>query len=182
MKKEPLSLRYFPTLIATWFGSGLLPRMPGTWGSIAAFPFWYFGLRHLSWMESLIIILAVFILGTFVSYKVLQKTDSQDPSYIVIDEVVGLWIALFFIKTFALGLCGFFLFRFFDISKIEPVGFCEGLGDPHNTLLPLPLKKRQALSIMLDDVMAGIMAACSLFLFSLLASYLFGLLNRSCCF
>ena len=82
------------------------------------------------------------IIGFIACEFSLQQIDDPDPSHIVIDEVVGLWIALLFVpKTIFFFLLGFVLFRLFDILKpsfIYSVQFLKG-----------------SLGVMLDDIFAG---------------------------
>ena len=92
----------------------------------------------------------MFSLGLWSCAVYSQKTQKQDASEIVIDEVVGQWIALwpwlFLIEATLWGFAiGFALFRFFDILKPWPISLAD--------------KRHDALGIMLDDVIAGIMAA-----------------------
>ncbi|GLQ34326.1 phosphatidylglycerophosphatase A [Amylibacter marinus] len=144
-------------LIATWFYAGLIRPAPGTWGSLAALPFawamlWFgFGVWCLLLASALI-----FLLGWWATYEETKGKADHDPSEIVIDEVVGQWLAL--IPVFAgvhLGMSlwfsfalGFGLFRLFDITKPFPVSWADRMDT--------------ALGVMLDDVIAGIMAALCL--------------------
>lgn len=153
--------------IATWFYSGLLRPAPGTWGSLASLPFAY-AMLWAGWgIWSLLAICAVvFLIGWWATHEETKGKDDHDPSEIVIDEVVGQWLALsvlfvfntmfslsersgFYHWSFYLyfGL-GFGLFRLFDIWKPWPVSWAD--------------KKSTALGVMLDDVLAGIMAAITL--------------------
>ncbi|MEX0923833.1 MAG: phosphatidylglycerophosphatase A [Rhodovibrionaceae bacterium] len=134
-------------LLATWFGAGLLPRAPGTWGSLAALPC---GLL-LTWAGGPWLLLAgalaVFLLGIWAGGRYAQDRSLDDPGAVVIDEVAGQWIAL----TPALldpwlVVLAFLAFRLFDIVKPWPIG-----------LLDRELKG--GLGIMADDVLAGVYAA-----------------------
>jgi phosphatidylglycerophosphatase A len=90
------------------------------------------------------------IIGTFFSYLSLKQSNDHDPSYIVIDEWVGQWIALSFLPvSLSYGLIALALFRFFDISKVGPVGYFEKLPG--------------AIGVMLDDVVAGILTMVIIF-------------------
>ena len=68
--------------------------------------------------------------------------EDKDPSFVVIDEFVGMWISLIFVDGILLILTSFFLFRFFDITKILGINKIEKLNG--------------SLGIMLDDIVAGI--------------------------
>ena len=133
--------------LATWFGSGLLPRAPGTWGSLAAIPpglllSWYCGPWFL-----LAGALAVFAAGIWAVARYAEERDLDDPGAVVIDEVAGQWIALIpaLLNPWLVALA-FVAFRLFDILKPWPVG-----------LLDRELKG--GLGIMADDIAAGIYAA-----------------------
>jgi phosphatidylglycerophosphatase A len=91
MKKQKFTISW---IIATWFGSGLIPIAPGTWGSLAAFPFAY--IISVSSGPYVLIIgtVALFFIGMQASNKVEKSTRKKDPGFIVVDEVVGQWIAL----------------------------------------------------------------------------------------
>lgn len=132
-------------MIATFFGIGYLPKMPGTWGSLAV-AFLLFGFPPLSIYWQCVIILLVVIVGVWAS-GIVEKLDAvEDPGYIVIDEVVGVLIAVFAlpIEHISVLLTGFIAFRVFDIWK------------------PLGIRKIQnvggGVGIMIDDIAAGILA------------------------
>jgi len=128
------------SLLATWFGSGLLPWAPGTWGSLAALPF---GLLAAS--------AAVFVLGLWAAQGYERVTAVKDPGAIVIDEVVGQWIALIPAGLNPLGVVlAFLFFRAFDIAKPWPVGWADR-------------QLKGAFGIMADDVIAGVYAAAAVY-------------------
>lgn len=139
-------LRHPATLIATWFGAGLLPRAPGTWGSAAALPFAW-GLA--AWGGAPLLAAAAllcFVIGWWASAVYVALTGGEDPGEVVVDEVAGQWTALLPAPLDPLTyLVGFLAFRLFDIWKPWPVGWADrriggGLG------------------IMVDDVLAGLYA------------------------
>uniref|UniRef100_UPI0040481903 phosphatidylglycerophosphatase A family protein n=1 Tax=Yoonia sp. TaxID=2212373 RepID=UPI0040481903 len=144
-------------LIATFFYVGHIRPAPGTWGSLAALPVaWvlitYTGLYGLIFASGV-----AYALGLWATKVETAGTDNHDPSEIVIDEVVGQWIALLPIASIvssrgldALALwpgwiVAFALFRLFDITKPWLVGWADRRDD--------------ATGVMLDDVIAGIFAA-----------------------
>jgi len=146
-------------IIATWFGSGLLPKAPGTWGSLAAFPFAYIISVYTCPYAMIFGIVALFFIGIWVSDKIEKSTQMKDPRFIVVDEVVGQWIALlplpflysfldtnsFYFIPAPIAAVAFLAFRIFDIWKPWPVNYADknvpgGYG------------------IMLDDVIAGMYA------------------------
>ena len=148
-----------PWIIATWFGSGLLPKAPGTWGSLAAIPFAYLFSIYTCPYAQLFGITALFFIGICVSDKIEESAQIKDPGFIVVDEVVGQWMALlplpflytiidnnsFYLYSVPIAVAGFLAFRLFDIWKPWPVNYADknipgGYG------------------IMFDDVIAGMYA------------------------
>ncbi len=159
-----LSISY---IIATFFGSGRLPYAPGTWGSLAAlgvaFVFYFYHLQALSY---LIISGILFVIGWLVTEHILKTSSDADtdPSFIVIDEVVGLFVTIGLLGLYEpvtsnLLFSSFVLFRLFDIFKPLPIGWLE------ECLSKSP--RTAALGVMVDDVLAGVMAAGTLILLSL---------------
>jgi phosphatidylglycerophosphatase A len=147
-------------IFSTVLGIGHLPWAPGTFGSLAGLCVSLFGLMSFSFspITFLTLSLALFILGWASSAYVLEETSfkDMDPSFIVIDEVAGLFftiglVGLFFPLTPWLLVGSFLLFRFFDIFKPWPIGWID------DSLAKS--KKTAALGIMLDDMLAGLMAA-----------------------
>jgi phosphatidylglycerophosphatase A len=138
------------TLIATWFGSGLLPRAPGTWGSLAALPFafalqWWGG-----WVALAIGALAVLLLGWWAIGVYLHKAEESDPGPVVVDEVFGQFLALLpATPDPLLYAAAFALFRLFDVWKPWPVGWVDRRLDG-------------PMGVMLDDGIAGFYAAAGI--------------------
>jgi len=131
-------------MIATSLGVGYLPLAPGTWGAVVGILVLY--LLHtfsiLSTAVLLALIIVFFFLGTFVTDQ-LESEWGKDPSKVVIDETIGVWINVLFLPfNWTIWLLGFVLFRIFDIWK------------------PLGIRKLESikggLGVMLDDVAAGI--------------------------
>lgn len=134
--------RYF---IALGFGLGLLPRAPGTWGTLAALPIYFLMVDVSPWLY-LSIIAAAFFLGVFICDFVSKALGEEDPAIIVWDEVVGYLLTLFLApKGFIWLILGFGLFRLFDIWKPYPICFIDK-------------KVNGGIGIMLDDVLAAIPA------------------------
>lgn len=143
--------------LATVFGVGQMRPAPGTWGSAAALPlFW---VVHVTGGFALAVVATalVFVIGVWATAEATRGTGNHDPSEIVIDEVAGQWIALWPVSFGAsmMGIdvlrlwpgwvAGFILFRLFDIWKPGPVGWAD--------------RRHDAVGVMLDDVIAGVMAA-----------------------
>lgn len=144
--------------IATVGFIGLLRPAPGTWGSAAAIPLAW-GLHWAGGFPLLALAsVVVFFVGWWATAQATRGQADHDPSEIVIDEVVGQWIALW---PLSLGLWhagavghvfpwpgwvgGFLMFRLFDIWKPGPVGWMDRRSD--------------AFGVMADDVVAGVLAA-----------------------
>jgi phosphatidylglycerophosphatase A len=140
-------------LIGTWFGTGLLPKAPGTWGSLAALPIaWVLGARF-GPLAVIIAAAVLFALGLWAVRIYLAHSSDQDPGAIVVDEVAGqlLVVAPFGLDPLGFGL-GFIAFRFFDIFKPWPIKALERrLGG--------------ALGVMADDVAAALYAVVLLGIF-----------------
>lgn len=139
-------LRSPTLLLAFGFGSGLSPKAPGTVGSLVAILLWLLLCQlpvALYWM----VVLAATLLGVYICGKAAEKLGVHDHSGIVWDEFVGLWIGMAFLSpTLGSIICGFVLFRFFDIVKPWPIGW-------------LDKKMQGGMGIMIDDIVAGIFAA-----------------------
>lgn len=134
--------------LAFGLGSGTLPKTPGTWGSLlglAAVPL----LQWLPLWGYAGVLLAASLLGIWLCGRVADDLGVHDHEGIVWDEFVGIWLTLFLAPPGWLWLCvGFVLFRFFDILKPWPIGW----ADRH---------VEGGLGIMLDDLLAGLLAfAC----------------------
>ena len=139
--------------LATGGYSGLLPKCPGTWGSIAALVPWFF-LRDLSPNNYLLMLGLVFVIGVAVAGSAEKILDKPDAGPIVIDEFLGLFIALSAAPNHpAAWLCGLALFRLFDILKPFPVSWFDQ-------------RLHGGIGIMLDDVIAGLYALVCLQLLS----------------
>lgn len=135
-------------IIATFFYSGYFPVAPGTFGSLIALLVWLF--LPAGFLVKGLLLFGIIVLGYGATQGFIAELNVQDPGFIVIDEVAGLWLTLFLINVFngsavAWSVTGFVLFRLFDILKPYPISRVE--------------KYEGALGIMLDDLVAGIFAA-----------------------
>lgn len=142
-----LDFRHPSTWAATWFGCGLIQPGPGTWGTIGALPFGIILLMFGGIPALLVGIIIAFPLGLWASKHFERMVREKDSGMIVIDEVVGVWIAMIpaLLTPASIGIA-FVLFRFFDILKPWPINFFDK-------------KFRGPMGVMIDDVMAGIYAA-----------------------
>ena len=144
-------------LLAFGLGSGASPWAPGTVGSGLALLL-YLLLPALVWWVYLLFLLLAFALGVWICETTSRALQIQDHPGIVFDEFVGLWISLFMLPTgWQWLLAGFLLFRLLDIVKPWPIKWAD--REVHG-----------GLGIMLDDAIAGIMAALSLQAMALLVS------------
>ncbi len=135
--------------LATGFYVGMIPKAPGTWGSLAALLPWFF-LKDLPLPTYLTVLAAVFILGFFVSGSAEKILDHPDAGPIVIDEILGMFITLTLAPPHpAAWILGFILFRIFDIFKPFPVSWFDQ-------------RVHGGTGIMMDDVIAGLYALASL--------------------
>ena len=134
-------------LLATWFGVGLLPKAPGTYASLAALPCAWLIQNH-GGTAGLALAAAVLAAGGWWAAAIFVRHDrSADPPEVVVDEVVGQWLALIAAPAAWWGYAlAFALFRLFDIAKPWPVSWAERAFPG-------------ASGIMLDDVAAGAYAA-----------------------
>ena len=139
-----LDLRDPATLLATWFGTGLLPKAPGTWGSLAALP--------IAWILQVFggplalagAAILTFLLGMWATGRVIGGSMGRDPGPVLIDEVVGQWVVLLFVPPdIALYAAGFLVFRLADILKPWPVSWADRAV-------------KGAFGVMLDDVLAAL--------------------------
>ncbi len=144
-------------LIATLFGVGLLRPAPGSWGSAAAVPLAWLIHATLGFPGLLAATIAAFLIGWWATAAATRGKADHDPSEIVIDEVAGQWVALLplsaglwhagadpWLFPWPGWITAFVMFRLFDIWKPGPVGRADRLHTP--------------LGVMLDDVVAGVMA------------------------
>jgi len=130
--------------LATCFRIGYLPLAPGTWGSASAVIAWRL-LPEMDLFRLSLIIIVIFLVGVNASSIVSNKERDSDPSKVVIDEWVGMWIALLMIPNEWVWLgIAFLLFRVFDIIKVYPANRFERLPG--------------GWGIMMDDVVAGLYA------------------------
>lgn len=142
--------------LGTAFGAGYWPWGPGTMGAAAGTLVWWLASLVLSYHTLFFVTLAAIVIVTLLSVPSIKRLEQEwgpDPSRVVIDEVVGVWICLLAVPSpFILDVCNtpawwwisgaFVLFRFFDIVK------------------PLGVRSMEELpggwGVMADDILAGI--------------------------
>lgn len=133
---------------ALGFGSGLMPKAPGTWGSVVGLAVFAPLLLLPTWLYAALLCVAA-VLGVYICDKSARDWGVHDHGAIVWDEVVGMGIALIALPL-SLWSCvlAFALFRLFDIWKPWPVNV-------------LDQNLKGGFGIMADDIAAGVMAAVS---------------------
>jgi phosphatidylglycerophosphatase A len=144
LKEEKMINKIFITV----FYSGLFPIAPGTAGSILSTVFAFFILEYLG-VETLSLLT---ILITIIAFKEVDKyqkiTKSHDSSEIVIDELIGVWIAIIIAHdNFYVILLSLFYFRLFDIFKPSIIGRID--------------KIQTSFGVIFDDVLAGLFGGIS---------------------
>jgi len=134
--------------LALGFGSGLLPKAPGTYGTLAAIPL-YLLLAPTTMTIYLAIVIVMSIAGIYICGKAAKDSGVHDHGAIVWDEIVGFLITMFMVPlSWKSVVVGFILFRLFDIFKPWPISFVD--KNLHG-----------GLGIMVDDILDGFAAlAC----------------------
>ena len=135
--------------IATLGGIGKIPIAPGTWGSIFAF-FVFIYISH--YVDMLIVVILSIPFSIWICEKASVNLIEKDHKSIVIDELVGIWVALvpaIYLSTqtsrTSYAVFALIFFRLFDILKPFPVSYFDK-------------NFKNGLGIVLDDLIAGIMA------------------------
>ena len=130
---------------AVGFGSGLATKAPGTFGTLAALPIYYF-MSFLSVESYIAIIVLSSVIGIWICHVTSRDMGVHDHKAIVWDEFVGYWITMLMVPfSIQWAVVGFILFRFFDILKPYPISW-------------LDKKVHGGFGIMIDDIVAGIFA------------------------
>ncbi len=140
--------RFWVQFFATTFGSGYIPLAPGTWGSLVTLAIVY-AFSSFSFPLYALTTLTVILIAIPIASQAEIYFGEHDCGKITIDEVAGQMVTFLLVpKTFEYLLVGFFLFRWFDITKPKPVRYFESLP--------------RGWGIVMDDVMAGVYAALCL--------------------
>ncbi|BBO26917.1 phosphatidylglycerophosphatase A [Alteromonas sp. I4] len=147
--RQRVSLKNPVHFLALGFGSGLIPFMPGTFGSLAALPL-LIPFLYLPPITLLIAAVLASAIGIYLCGKTADDMQVHDHGSIVWDEVAGILLTFLWVPlSLWTVVAGFLLFRFFDIVKPWPIG-------------PVDKYVSGGLGIMLDDIIAGLMACASL--------------------
>ncbi|WP_440670421.1 phosphatidylglycerophosphatase A family protein [Candidatus Pelagibacter sp. HIMB1483] len=159
------------TLFVTMFGLGKIPKIPGTFGSLATVILLYI-LFHILNLSSNIILLGLIIIFVFSFSAIathIKNNENKDPKEIIIDELIGQSIPIYLYEIshgtskssdeaiIFYGVC-FVLFRFFDIAKPFPVSFFDK-------------NFKNSFGVIMDDVCAGFYVVLFLICFMFLSSY-----------
>ena len=137
-------LKHPAHLIAFGFGAGLMPKAPGTWGTLVAIPFYFLALRLGGTPAVLTCALLLFGLGIWASAVTGKALGVADHGGIVIDEIAAFVLVLAFTPQGLLWLvAAFVLFRIFDITKPWPIRYFD------RTL-------KGGFGVMFDDLLAAI--------------------------
>jgi phosphatidylglycerophosphatase A len=143
---EEYRVDFFSIFLSSACYTGFMPAASGTFGSI-------FGLLFLLipgfYNPIVLMTLSVifFFVGIVTSDRMVYRYG-DDPSVVVIDEVVGMWISLLIISfgyggiNYLIVIISFLTFRFFDIVKVFPAGYFDRI--------------KSGFGIMMDDAVAGI--------------------------
>ncbi len=164
-------IKTFNTLFVTMFGLGKIPKIPGTFGSLATVIMLYFFFHILNISSNIILISLLIIL--IYSYSAvaayIKDNKNKDPKEVIIDEFIGQSIPIYLYEishgtekspgeaVIFYGVC-FILFRFFDIAKPFPVSFFDK-------------NFKNSFGVIMDDVCAGFYVVLSLICFMVLSNY-----------
>lgn len=143
---ENVKIDFFTMLIASALFTGYFPVASGTVGSLFAVLFVLIP-GFYNPVVLLTLSLIFFFVGIVVSNRMMQRYG-EDPSVVVIDEVIGVWISLFIISMFGyekillVSVLSFLTFRVFDILKVFPGNYFDRMNS--------------GVGIMMDDFVAGV--------------------------
>ena len=160
------------TLFVTMFGLGKVPKIPGTFGSLATVIVLYifFHILNLSSNIILILLVVIFIYAFSAVTAYIKDNENKDPKEVIIDEFIGQSIPIYLYEIshgtvkqpseaiIFYGVC-FILFRYFDIMKPYPVSYFDK-------------KQKNSFGVIMDDVCAGFYVVLSLICLMILKSYI----------
>ena len=165
-------IKIFNTLFVTMFGLGKVPKIPGTFGSLATVIVLYlfFHIFNISSNIILIGLIIIFIYSFLAVALHIKDSENKDHKEVVIDEFIGQSIPIYLYEIshgieknpneaiIFYGIC-FVLFRYFDIIKPFPVSFFDK-------------NFKNSFGVIMDDVCAGFYVVLSLICFMVLKNYL----------
>jgi phosphatidylglycerophosphatase A len=133
-------------LIAFGFGVGLIPWMPGTFGTLLGFPLYWAASYFLPKEFVFVLVAAWFLLGVWACAQTNKALGVADHGAMVWDEVVAFMLVLLFIPASVISqLMGFLLFRLFDIAKPFPIRYFDS-------------RLKNGFGVMFDDLLAALYA------------------------
>ncbi|MDD0854574.1 phosphatidylglycerophosphatase A [Halobacteriovorax sp. GB3] len=135
-------------LFLSFFGVGHIPWAPGTFGTLATMPFLYaLGAFGTPFFFLIPFIVITFIISCFITDHVQKQLKVEDPSWIVIDEVLGIMVTWLFLQShhWIHYVVIFIFFRFFDIVKIWPANYVDK-------------NVKNGIGTILDDIISGVYA------------------------
>lgn len=140
-RSRATTIPFYVKFLATGFYTGYSPIIPGTTGSLAGLAVYLIPSFEQTPVISLAIVVG-FLFGAYAGAKI-EKSAGHDPSIVVIDEMVGMWISLLLLpKTLPVVVGAFILFRILDTIKPQPARVIQ--------------KKSGGFAIMLDDVVSAV--------------------------
>lgn len=137
--------------LASGLGLGLLPKAPGTWGSLwGPVIFYLYRAKPQIWFIKVSVV--VTIISIIIAYLGEKAFRGKDAQQIVVDEIAGILICYSFVGYSIPNLVlGFIFFRLFDVAKIFPADWCQN-------------KLKGGLGVVMDDVVAGLQGGALLYL------------------
>ena len=158
MPIKPTPFKSPVQFLAFGFGSGLAPKAPGTFGTLAAIPIYWF-IAEWPPLHYAGFILVTAILGIWICGAASKQLGVHDHGGIVWDEFVGYWITMWAVPVDLVWIAaGLVAFRVFDIVKPWPIGW-------------LDKKVSGGFGIMVDDIVAGVMACITLHIVLAIVGY-----------
>ena len=152
------------------FGLGKVPKIPGTFGSLATVILLYFFFHILDLSSNIILLFLgiVFIFSFSAVGTYIQDNKNKDPKEVTIDEVIGQSIPIYLYEiahrtdknpqdSAIIYVCIFILFRFFDIQKPFPINIFDK-------------KFKNSFGVIFDDVIAGFYVVLTLIIFMVIKS------------
>ena len=164
-------IKILNTLFVTILGLGKLPKVPGTFGSLATVIILYTCFHSFDLSSNIILLgLIIIFIFSFVAVSIhIKDNENKDPKEIIIDEFIGQSIPIYLYEIshgtekssdealIFYGVC-FVLFRFFDIAKPFPISYFDK-------------NFKNSFGVIMDDVCAGFYVVLSLICFMVLSSY-----------
>ena len=153
------------------FGLGKIPKIPGTFGSLATvfLLYFFFHILNISSTIILVVLMIIFVYSFSAVTSYIKDNENKDPKEVIIDEFIGQSIPIYLYEIshgtdkspdeamIFYSVC-FILFRFFDIAKPFPVSFFDK-------------NFKNSFGVIMDDVCAGFYVVLSLICFMVLSSY-----------